>query len=762
MPQARYIFLSHNSVDKLYVEPLVDKLEQHPLAKQHNLKVWLDKNDLKHGIQYPHQFAEAIESPDCCAFLAFMPDEAVRAYVEYEIGVAFDRQMNDKNQGKHFPILPVYPASSQERIPLPKVIKTYNYRENIATDESKITDILNDVIESISDNQKVKTGGSSGNKTPEPTPTPNSSSNNTLSLPLSEQWLCFDLMSEGDTVTATSVDDSKKTAQVSTQEICDNFPPQGLAAKLFPSAFPESGEAPKRLRIRTDDNDLAMLPWAQLHDKTIVEVSSVTTHYRPYFNKLNITTPLVIIPNEPQKIKPTTHYRLLHEYFNAYLNIRGPIPRVTNLKSFKRALGHHQPDFLYFYGSIKQGKIILDAPDFPAPDEGNDLSLETLGEWIRDAKLRPVVVISLIGEELKQYPKTLAENCRVLWVQSTASRISSKSKDLEDILASTLERLGEENDLVALIKDTFTKDRTIKQHLWVYGQSPELDTQDPQLIHQLRAALLRVMLGREDLKDKLYSQIQKPEHLDSSNCLVYVVTGDEAACPFDVPAQLQQRLDRDDAASGLPLINFPMSLTIDDEAEPEEAITELFEGSLLDRSGHIIDTFHSELERRGLLERDCCIAINWSIYLPEKASLVLEAWLKDLASLIRDEIIPHVPPRTILLNAVCIQTARPDMAQQLQDTANKTLQRFRREGIGLVRVVDALGKLQDYEILDFFEENPRWQQRLKFETYHINSDDYTDWVYQRSNQGEFEQTVRLIWQQYQNDYNDYQAKQGDS
>ena len=91
MPQARYIFLSHNSVDKPYVEPLREKLEQHPLARQHNIRVWLDKNDLKHGIQYPHQFAEAIESPDCCAFLAFMPDEAVRAYVEYEIGVAFDR-----------------------------------------------------------------------------------------------------------------------------------------------------------------------------------------------------------------------------------------------------------------------------------------------------------------------------------------------------------------------------------------------------------------------------------------------------------------------------------------------------------------------------------------------------------------------------------------------------------------------------------------------------------------------------------------------
>lgn len=756
MPQPRYIFLSHHSVDKPVVELLADKLEQHPLAIQHNIKIWLDKNNLKHGEQYPHQFAESIGSADTCAFLVFMPNESVRAYVEYEIGVAFDRQMNDKNSGKRFPILPVYPSAAQERIPLPAIIKTYNYRENVATDESKLTDILNDVIEAITLNEGAKTSQvpSETNTSAIPAVV---QTNKTLSLPISDQWLCFDLNREGETVTATSVDDSEKTIQLATSEILNSFPEGNLAQKLFPSVFPENGDSPKRLRIRTEDNDLAMLPWAQLHPETIVEVSSISTHYRPDFNKLNITNPLAVVPTAPKRINANTHYRLLHEYFNGYLNIRGPVPRVSSRKSFLRALKHHEPDLLYFFASVKGGKIVLDAPDSLRPNEALDLSMETLGECIQEAKLRPVVVISLLGEELTHYPKILAENCRVLWIQSTTSKLSSKSKHLEDILAGTLERLGQENDLVALINDTFAQDRTIQQNLWVSGQSPQLETQGLSLIHRLRAALLRVMLGREDLKDKLYSQILKPEHLNAGYCLAYIVTGDEASCPFDVPSQLQQRLDQDDTAKSLPIINFPLSLTVDPESDPEDVIAELFEGSLLDRSGHVEETFHSELERRGLSTTDCCIAINWTIHLPENSAVVLAEWLTALANLIRDEITPYIPQQTLLLNALCIQTTNPDLAQQVQDTANKTLQLYRREGMRLIRIAEALGKLQDYEIIDFFEDNPHWQKTLKFEVYNIEPNTYTDWIYQHSNQGEFEKTVNLIWQQYQNDYNDYQA-----
>lgn len=767
MSQVRYIFLSHNSVDKHYVEPLVEKLEQHPLALKHSIKVWLDKNNLKHGIQYPHQFAEAIESPECCAFLVFMPVESVRAYVEHEIGVAFDRQMNDKNKGKHFPLLPVYPDVAKERIPLPSIIKTYNYRENIVGDESKIEDILNDVINAIAANQNrdQQPEGASKNTGNHPEPTkPEPTKNHTLSLPLEEQWLCYDLTRENDLVTIVSPDEPLQSVQVPADSILNNFPAKGLAQKLFPEAFPDDSAAPKRLRVRSNDPQLAILPWANLHSGTVIEVSSVTTHYRPGFNKLNATNPLLVIASELQLGKNTittnTHARVLHEYFNAYLNIQGPIPCINNRKSLLNALEFHKPDFLYLCANMESGEILLDRSDFQTPDEKSSITLDELGEWLQGAELRPVVVVSLFGEALAQYPKVLADSCRLLWVQSSSNKSKSKPKAIEDVLVNTLEQLEANGDFVALVRDISAKDRTIQQNLWINGQSPQIDTKGLSLIHRLRAAFLRVLLGREALKGSLYNEVKKPNNLDNRSCLAYVVTGDEASCPFDVPAQLQQRLDEDNDAekdNGLPILNFPMTLNIDVDEDAEDTLTDIFDGCLVDRYNKIDETFYNERERRGYLKRDCIIAISWSVNLPAQSVVVLSDWIEAWADQIRDEILPHTPPRTVLLNALCIQTADPDVAQQIQDTANKTLQPYRRHGIRLIHIPQALGKLEYHEILNFFEDHPHWQETLKFDTYDIDLYDYTDWIYQRTQEGEFEATINTIWQQYQNDYNDYQA-----
>lgn len=762
MSQVRYIFLSHSSDDKPHVEALKEKLEQNPLAKQHNIKGWLDKDNLESG-SFTDQFAKAILSDQTVAFILFVPVDAVSGYVKHEVQKAFDRKLNDDKIGKVFPVLPVYPKTANERCKLPEFISDLMFRENILTDDDKINTILKDVVAAITTNENA----ADKNKLNDGVVAVTSQSqltNETLNLPLSEQWLCYDLNRQNDQVIVTSPDKPTFTTQIPIKPLLADFPADDLATQLFPDAFTENGDAPQRLRVRTDDPKLAMLPWGQLHSDTVIESSSLSTHYRPGFDALNVTNPLLVIKSELQlkknTIKTNTHYRLLHEYFNAYLNIRGPIPLVNNRKSLINALEHHKPDFLYFCASVKNGQLQLDVSEFQGVNEKTTLSLEELGQCLVDAEIRPVVVISLIGEALGHYPKVLTENCRMLWVQSTAMQVKSKLKALEDILANTLEQLPQSNDLVTLIRDVSASDRTIQQNLWVYGQSPQIDIKNLKLIHRLRAALLRVLLGREDLKDKLYSQIKKPEQLNQSSCLAYVVTGDETSCPFDVPAQLQQRLDGDDANekdNSLPLISFPMAFTVEADEDPLETLIDIFDGCLIDRSSEIADTFYKERKRRGYLESNCAIVINWNMTLPEQSAVVLDGWLKAWAELIRDEILPYIPPQTILLNALCIQTEDPELAQQVQDTANKTLQPYKREGIRLIRIVDALGKLKDFEISDFFEDNQHWQENLKFDTYNIDLYDYSDWVYQRSGKGEFDATVRTIWQQYQNLYNDYRA-----
>ena len=743
MSEPRYIFLSHSSVDKPEVEKLVDLIESHELAKKHNIKIWLDKNNLPHGEEYSMQFSENIYSENTCGFILFVPNKSIDGFVKHEIGAALKRHLDNQKVGKLFPILPVYPKAASQRPDLPASLSNFNYRENVLSDPSCIDGIVKNAIEGANTCEVKKQEGNS----PE-----DDTKSEAIDIPRSGQWLCFDL----------TVDDNTIISQTESKNHKNELPLDSLLGatqdqkklilimqQLFPSVFADEQEAPKRLRIRTDTPELAMLPWAMLHEETVVELSPLATHYRPNFDSLNVSTPLVIIPNDPPEIASNTHYRLLQEYCQSYFNIRGPIPRVTNTKSLKQEIADHKPDFIYLYARVNGNEIQLDESTVDEP-----LTLEQLGSCIKAAEIRPMVVLSMLGSELTDYPATLANQCRLLWIQSTNSKLKAKSQQIEDNLADTLELLKDEADLVKNINTNFGNQR-ITHNLWINGQSPQLDTSSYQLNQQLRAALLRVLLGRKSLKNNLYAEIKQIK--PNGGCVSYAVSGDVNACPFDVPTQLQQRLDWNDPENGLPIIPFHLPLTISDTIDPLESIEMLIDSSLMGRAGDIRGTFQGELDRRGLDETECCIALNWTITIPPKMSVELSAWLKEWGEFMMREVIDDIPLNALLLNAICLQVTDADTAQEVQNTANKELQQLRRQNIGLIRIVDALGKLQDYEISDFFEDNPNWREALKLDTYDINPYDYADWVHQRSNQGEFEQTVKIIWQQYQQNYEDFRA-----
>jgi hypothetical protein len=745
MQKPRYIFLSHNSEDKPEVEKLVKLIESHESAKKHNIKVWLDKNNLPHGEEYSMQFSENIYSENTCGFILFVPNKSIDGFVKHEIGAALKRHLDNQKVGILFPILPVYPKAAVQRPDLPTSLSNFNYRENVLSDPSCIDGIVKNAIEGANSSSVKKQGGNSPEDETKSEP---------IDIPRSEQWLCFDLTVDDNTIISQTEFKNHKTEHpldILLDASRDAKKQISIMQQLFPSVFADEIETPKRLRIRTDIPELAMLPWAMLHKDIVVELSLLATNYRPDFDSLNVSTPLVIIPTDPPEIASNTHYRLLQEYCEAYFNIRGPIPRVTNSKSLKQAIYDHQPDFIYLYARVNGEQIQLDESTGDEP-----LTLAQLGNWIEAAEIRPMVVLSMLGSELKEYPAILAKQCRLLWIQSTASKLKSKSQQVEDNLANTLEKLTQEPDLVKNINTNFN-DQRICHHLWVSGQSPQLDTSSYQMNQQLRAALLRVLLGRKILKNNLCGEVNQANKIKNSNCLSYAVSGDESACPFDVPAQLQQRLDWDNPENGLPIISFHLPLTLSNDLDHLDSIEILIDSSLVDRAGDIRGTFQSELDRRGLAETECCIALNWNIKVPAHMSVELSDWLKEWGDFMRREVIEDIPSNALLLNAICLQVADLGTVQEVQDTANNELQRLRRQGIGLIRVEDALGKLKSFEISDFFEDNPNWREALKLDTYDINPYDYADWVHQRSNQGEFEQTVKIIWQQYQQNYEDFRA-----
>jgi hypothetical protein len=363
-----------------------------------------------------------------------------------------------------------------------------------------------------------------------------------------------------------------------------------------------------------------------------------------------------------------------------------------------------------------------------------------------------VVILSLIGAELSAYPATLARNSRLLWIQST--RLRHNATVIEGLLAQTLETLSSRHDdMVKVINNT--ADRRVRSHVWLNGQSPRFNpAESAQLSGQLRAALLRVLLGREHLKNSMFGSVVKREHINNSSFLAYAVTGDRQACPFDFPTQLQSRIDWEDTENGLPLLPLYFSLTVDADTDPADQIADALDQGLYDRTGSTEMAFQSMLERRGLSNSDCCIALNWNITLPVGMVGHLGGWLDNWGDIMCAEIADYIPPRTIMLSALCIQVDDQASAQAVQDIANQCLHTLRDYNIRLIRNREALGKLEMDEISDFLEYNEHWRTHLKLREYTIDPYHYAGWVYERTG-GEFDATVNAIWTQYQQDYQDY-------
>ena len=95
----------------------------HPLAVEHNLLVWLDKDDLHNRKEFPEQLVDAIRKQSC-AFALFLTDQEITPWMKKEINHAVKRQADDQKPGKIYPLIPFYAQSMKEGVPLPLSLDT--------------------------------------------------------------------------------------------------------------------------------------------------------------------------------------------------------------------------------------------------------------------------------------------------------------------------------------------------------------------------------------------------------------------------------------------------------------------------------------------------------------------------------------------------------------------------------------------------------------------------------------------------------------
>ncbi|MEZ5477839.1 MAG: toll/interleukin-1 receptor domain-containing protein [Thiolinea sp.] len=759
----RFIFLSHSSSDKQAVLDYAAFIESRPLAQANRIRVWVDRHNIREGDSYRNQFAETLDADSTCGFILYVPRQAVSGWVAHEIKRARGRHFRDAaRDGRLFPIFYVYPGPHSARPAPPEDIEEFTRKVFVTENDETADDILRAVIAAWPDNDPLVTepGFTSDKKLPDsPTVSP-------LSPPAAKQevlrpeaavssgtWLCFYLYTENLHIHCEDAEGNVTRCQA--EDLLSGQPlkiRQALFA-LFPWLMNQTDPGIERVRIMTDEAAMALLPWESLLADYHVEISPVRRRYQSGFARLSVSNPLVIIPNDRKhQITAGQHFTLLQHGFSVHLGLQA-IPRITTVDSLRHDLRIYQPDLIYIYAGFEQQRVQLDDSALPG---GNDcFALEELGQWMAEAGLEhPLVIACLAGEKLDHYPQTLVKQARLVWIQSSDNRL--RHKQMGDQLLDHLADIPRQADLVKLIHAGQQR-ADISSHVWVDGPSPLLEHAQGSLSMQLRLALLRVMLGRETLKQTLFGSVT--DRNNSHAFMVYAVSGDPQACPFDFPEQLQQRLeDWTGRETGLPVIAYHFPVAVN----PRQAARTVFEAVIDDGLYRYTSlpqpdiAFEAEFVRRHLHNTLKGIALNWYFRIPAGEEALALQWLETWRDFIHQEVAGFIPPQTILLVAVCLEVADESQAQILQDRANDLLYALRQFRIRLLRNPEALGKLPLQEISEFLEFKQPWREQLRLDELFIDPHAFASWVHQQTG-GRFEDTVKLIWQQYQNNYQDYLA-----
>lgn len=261
--QPRYIFLSHNSTDKPEVLKFARQVESHPLARQYKVQIWLDKDSLNNDSGFPRQLVEAIRL-HTCAFALYLTASPITPWIRKEIDHAHKRHVDAQKQGRYYPLIPFYAHKQTDSVPLPLELDDLNTRENVFGDVDQVEQIIrqalglhrqtNHAAEPLPIDDYSATSSGTGKSSVRP------GHQHDYDL-----WLSFVLTREGNDLLAE--DDNGQTTRQTLYGLPDT---EASAEQLLPLTrllldkdwrTLQLVDLKLRLRIMTDDPQLAMLPW---------------------------------------------------------------------------------------------------------------------------------------------------------------------------------------------------------------------------------------------------------------------------------------------------------------------------------------------------------------------------------------------------------------------------------------------------------------------------------------------------------------------
>ena len=136
-----FLFLSHAGIDSDAALELAERIEASETAREHGLRVWVDKRDLAQGRPWQGQLERAIQT-DSTAFAVLLGHNGVVNWVESEVRLALSRATANPD----YPFIPLIDAESSGADALPGFAAQYqgiHYRDG---DPQALTALIRAVL----------------------------------------------------------------------------------------------------------------------------------------------------------------------------------------------------------------------------------------------------------------------------------------------------------------------------------------------------------------------------------------------------------------------------------------------------------------------------------------------------------------------------------------------------------------------------------------------------------------------------------------
>lgn len=483
--------------------------------------------------------------------------------------------------------------------------------------------------------------------------------------------------------------------------------------------------------------------------------------------------PKKITPFEPLLVAPPSapladrHCFEVEACLESHWGFSG-VQRLRSKQALKHELQIVDTNFIYLYARVEEEQIVLGTTANGATEK---LSLQEFAQYLQFKGQMPVVFLVLCGDiKPEAIPAAFKNQVSYLWLLILPRYNERYAAELSNISCRLIANIAQQSDINQAIQQLEHAKYSIQTDS--FGATPlqlSVDAESQRTEQQFRAALLRILLGRQDIKSLISDEIRR--HADNTHIpLLYSIVGNQHSCIFELPQQIKYWAQPSLKTSGTHIMNIPLHVDIY-EPEDQTAIDEYelryqFNNAQDQSFSHqtMQEVIPQLLEEHLKVHQDRAIVFHWNLSIhtqttPLNAVLqqCLAAWHATLTDIFNHAMREDV----VILQALLIQVKGTDdltkLHKQLQDQLYKLNQQtglFR-----FIRIRQPLDSLEPFEINDFFKDkdNRAWYDYFRFKPCGIDVEALAQWVCDET-QGEFENVVKTLWEEQQYHYKKFRQE----